>query len=80
MNFALATLTMKEQKLDAPIGADEDSHMPNIINFSWSHPPKWVMRSHASTLSTIVEGVEDFAEQVHASPPSRTNICHITAI
>ena len=67
-------------KPNTSIGADEDSHRLDTVNFSWPHPPKWVIRSHASSLPTIVEGVEGFAEQVHALLPSGTNICHVTAV
>ena len=63
-------------KLDISIGADEDSHRPNTVNFSRPRPPKRVMRSHA----TIVEKVESFAEQVHTSPLPITDICHVTAV
>ena len=70
----------QKQKPDTPIGADEDSHRPNTVNFSWPRPPKWVTRSHASTLPTIVEGVEGSVEQVHASPPFGTDICHVTIV
>ena len=49
-------------KPDIPIGADEDSHRPNTVNFSWPHPPKQVTRSHATTLLTIVEEAEGIAE------------------
>ena len=70
----------QKQKPDTPIGVDEDSHRPDTVNFSRPRPPKRVTRSHASTLPTIVEGVEGFAEQVHALLPSRTDICHVTAV
>ena len=70
----------QKQKPNTPIRADEDSHRPNTVNFSWPRPPKWVTRSHASTLPTIVEGVEGSVEQVHASPPFGTDICHVTTV
>ena len=70
----------QKRKPDTPIGADEDSHRPNTINFSRPRPPKRVTRSHASTLPTIVERMEGSVEQVHALPPSGTDICHVTAI
>ena len=65
---------------DTSIGANEDSHRPNTINFFRPHPPKRVTRSHATTLPTIVEEMEIFAEQVHALPPSTIDICHVTAV
>ena len=70
----------QKQKPDTSIEADENSHMLNTINFSRPRPPKRVTRSHATTLPTIVEEVEGSVEQVHSSPPSETNICHITAV
>ena len=62
------------------IGAKEDSHRLDTVNFSWPHPPKRITRSHASTLPTIVEGMEGSTEQVHASPPSGTDIYHVTVV
>ena len=70
----------QKQKLDTPIGADEDPHRPDIVNFSRPRPPKRVTRSHATTLPTIVEEVEGSAEQVHALPPPETDIRHVTAV
>ena len=70
----------QKRKPDTPIGIDKDSHRPNTINFSRPRPPKRVTKSHANTLLTIIEEVEGFAEQVHASPPSGIDICHIIAV
>ena len=70
----------QKRKPDTPIGVDEDSHRPDTVNFSWPRPPKWITRSHATTLPAIVEEVDGFAKQVHASPPSGTDIRHVTAI
>ena len=70
----------QKRKPDTPIGADKDSHRPNTVNFSRPRPPKWVTRSYTSTLPTIIEGVDGSAEQVHASPPSGIDICHVTAV
>ena len=37
----------QKRKPDTSIGADEDSHRPDIVNFSRPRPPKRVTRSHA---------------------------------
>ena len=52
----------QKRKLDTSIGADEDFHRPNTVNFSRPCPPKWVTRSHTTTLPTIVEEVDGSAE------------------
>ena len=70
----------QKRKPDTPIGADEDSHRPDTLNFSQPCPPKRVTRSHASIVPTIVEGMEGFAEQIHALPSFGTDICHVTAV
>ena len=70
----------QKRKPDTPIGADEDSHRPDIVNFSQPHPPKRVTRSHATTLPTIVEEVDGSAKQLHASPSSGTDIRHVTTV
>ena len=70
----------QKRKPDTPIGVDEDSYRPNTVNFSRPRPPKRVTRSHATTLPTIVEKVIGFAKQVYASPPSGTDICHVTVV
>ena len=70
----------QKQKPDTPIGVDEDSYRPDTINFSQPRSPKRVTRSHATTLPTIIEEVEGFAKQKHASPSSRTDIYHVTIV
>ena len=70
----------QKHKLNTPIGVDEDSHRPDTVNFSQPCPPKRVTRSYATTLSTIVQKVEGSVEQLHASPPSGTDIRHVIAV
>ena len=70
----------QKRKPDTPIGADKDSHRPDTVNFLQPRPPKWVTRSHATTLPTIVEEVDGSAEQLHALPPFRIDIRHVTAV
>ena len=53
----------QKREPDTPIGVHEDSHRLDTINFTWPHPPKWVTRSHATTLPTIIEEVEGSTEQ-----------------
>ena len=52
----------QKRKPDIPIGADEDSHRLDIVNFSQPRPPKRVTRSQTTTLPTIVEEVDGSAE------------------
>ena len=44
-----------KRKPDIPIKADDETHRPDIINFSRPHPLKRVTRARAATLPTIVE-------------------------
>ena len=70
----------QKRKLDIPIGANDESHRPDTINFSWPHPLKKVTRARVATLPTIVEEVESCIEQIQPLPPVGTNIRRITTV
>ena len=70
----------QKQKLDTPIGVDEETHRLNTIHFSWPRLAKMVTRARATTLPTIVEELKTSAKQVQPLPPVGTNICCITTV
>ena len=70
----------QKRKPDISIGVDDETHRPNTISFSRSHPLKRVTRARAATLSTIAEEVEPCTEQIQALPPIGTDIRRITAV
>ena len=45
----------QKRKPDTPIGADNETHRPDTINFSYLRLGKRVTRSRATTLPTIIE-------------------------
>ena len=70
----------QKQKPDTPIKADDETHRPDIINFSWPHPLKRVTRVRAAILPTIVEEVEPCTEQIQPLPPIGTDVRRITGV
>jgi hypothetical protein len=45
----------KKRKPDSPIGAEDETHHPNTVNFSRPGVAQRTKRSHTSPLPTIVE-------------------------
>ena len=70
----------QKQKPDTPIKADDETHRPDTISFSWPHPLKRVTRARALTLPTILEEVEPCMERIQSLPPVGTDIRRITAV
>ena len=70
----------QKRKPDIPIGANNETHRLDTINFSWPHPLKRVTKARAATLPTIVDEVEPCTEQIQPLPPIRTDIRRITAV
>jgi hypothetical protein len=53
-----------KRKLDTPIGADDETHRPDTLNFSRPHVAQRTTKSHASPLPTIVEGSSQIVFEV----------------
>ena len=70
----------QKQKLDTPIGADDETHRSDTISFSWPPPLKRVTRARAATLPTILEEVKPCMEQIQPLPPVGTDIRRISAV
>ena len=70
----------QKRKSDTPMGADDETHRSDTINFSRPHPLKRVTKARTATLPTIVKEVETSIEQVQPSPPVGTNVRRITTI
>ena len=71
----------QKRKPDTSIEADEKTHKPNTINFSWPHSVKKVTKARIATLPTIVEEVETSTEEVQPLPPlAGTDVRHITTV
>ena len=70
----------QKQKPDTPIGADDETHRPDTINFSRPHPLKRVTRVRVATLPTIPEEVEPCMQRTQPLPPVGTDIRCITTV
>ena len=70
----------QKRKPDTPFGADDETHRPDTISFSWPPPLKRVTRARAATLPTILEEVEPCMERFQPLPPVGTDIRRITAV
>jgi hypothetical protein len=57
----------QKRKPDTPIGADDETHRPDTVKFSRPRVAQKTIRSHASSLPTIVE--ESSPSVLEAPPP-----------
>ena len=69
----------QNQNPDAPIGANNETHRPDTINFFRAHPLKRVTRARAAILPTIVEEAKISIEQIQSLPPVGTDVCCLVA-
>ena len=53
----------QKQKPNITIGADDETHRLDTINFSRPHPLKRITGAHTATLPIIAEKVEPYTEQ-----------------
>ena len=70
----------QKRKLDTTIGADDETHRPDTINFSRPRAAKRITRARVSPLPTIVEERDPDEIEVVPSPPSATGVRHVTVV
>ena len=70
----------QKRKPDTPIGADNETHRPNTINFSCPCLGKRVTRSGAATLPTVIEEVSPSVQEVFSPVVARLDFRHVIAI
>ena len=61
----------RKRKADTPIGAEDETHRPDTLNFSQPRVAQRTTRSQASPLSTIVE---ESSPSVLEVPPPPTDL------
>ena len=70
----------QKQKPGTPIGADNETHRPNTINFSYPRLDKKVTRSRAATLPTVIEEESPSIQEVLSPVAAGLDFRRITAI
>jgi hypothetical protein len=70
----------QKHKLDTPIGADDETHRPNTLNFSRPCVAQRTTRFHASPLPTIVEESSLSVLEVLPPPPTGLDFRRVTAV
>src|ERR1700737_3725474 len=70
----------QKYKLDTPIGADDEIHRPDTLNFSRPHVAQRTTRSHASPLPTIVEESSPTVIEVPPPPPTGLDFHRVIAV
>ena len=69
----------QKRKSDTPIGADDDTHRPDTLNYSHPRVAQRTTRSHASPLPTIIEESSPSILEV-SPPPTGLGFCRVTTV
>jgi hypothetical protein len=80
-----------KRKADLPLGAEEESHRPDKVNFSYPRGSGRVVRARPVQMPIILEDIEDdtIVQDIHhelepqsipASPPNEGGIRHVSVV